>query len=167
MTYDVYRYIFIGAAVLSLLCLIVAVLLFFALGIPKVIGDLTGYTTKKAIEKIKSQNDDDVNNGNKSGMRNRGRETLTDKITPSGKIVEKSTVFIDDGGMATSKISTGRLENEAYESYETSLLDNQSSEQTTLLDLYENPETTVSEQTDEVFTIEREILFVFSDEIIV
>ena len=50
MTYDVYRYIFLGGAGLAALCLILSIVLFFVLRIPSVIGDLTGSTAKKAIE---------------------------------------------------------------------------------------------------------------------
>ena len=166
MTYDVYRYIFIGALVLSLLCLAIAILLFFVLRIPKVVGDLTGYSAKKAIEKLRTQSAEDDKNGNKSDSSKRNRETLTDKITPSGHLIKNSAASIDGGGMETTKISTDRLENEALQSYETSLLDNGGSAETTILDSFDNSETTVLTQNNEVFTIEREILFIHSNEII-
>ena len=55
MSYEVLRNIFIGAAALSGLMLIVSVLLFIILKIPSVIGDLTGITAKKAIENIRNR----------------------------------------------------------------------------------------------------------------
>ena len=50
MTYDIYRYIFIGGAVLAGLMLVLSIVLFIVLKIPSVIGDLSGSTAKKAIE---------------------------------------------------------------------------------------------------------------------
>ena len=61
MTYEVYRYIFIGGAILSVLFLLITLFLFFYLKIPKVIGNLTGATEKKAIKSIRIHNE---NSGN-------------------------------------------------------------------------------------------------------
>lgn len=48
--YDIYRYIFIGGLVLSLVFLAVTAFLFFFFNIRNIIGDLTGSKKRKAIE---------------------------------------------------------------------------------------------------------------------
>lgn len=166
MSYDIYRYIFLGGAGLAALSLIIAAFLFFVLKIPKVIGDLTGATARKAIDDIRSQNEKSGEKTYKSSRVNRERGMLTDKMTNSGNVV-KHSVDIKNGAMSTSKISTSRLETEALESYETSLLDNNLAE-TTVLDSFESGETTVLEQSDaDVFIIEYELNFIHTNEIIV
>ena len=57
MTYEIYNYIFIGAAIASGILLVVSIVLFFLLDIPKVIGDLTGRNARKGIESIRKQNE--------------------------------------------------------------------------------------------------------------
>ena len=166
MTYDIYRYIFLVSAGLAALCLLVAVILFFLLKIPNVIGDLTGSKARKAIENIRNQNESTGVKTYKSSRVNCERGKITDKITSTGSLI-KPSVDIANGAMAKSKISTKRLETEALESYETSLLDN-GSDETTVLDTYTNSETTVLDQSNtDVFTIEYELTFINSDEIIV
>ena len=56
MTYEMYRMIFQIAGGLSIGLLVVSVILFFVLKIPRVIGDLSGRTARKAIEDIRKQN---------------------------------------------------------------------------------------------------------------
>lgn len=177
MTYDIYRYIFIGSAGLAALCLILAVILFFVLKIPRVIGDLSGSTARKAIENIRNQNESTGNKTYKSSKVNQARGMVTDKITASGSVI-KPLVDISNGAMATTKISTSRLETEALESYETSLLNNNisgettvlsayGSGETTVLDSFSNGETTVLDEANfDAFTIEYELMFIHTDEII-
>ena len=55
MTYEMYRMIFQIAGGLSIGLLVVSVILFFVLKIPRVIGDLSGRTARKAIEDIRKQ----------------------------------------------------------------------------------------------------------------
>ena len=55
MTYEIYRYIFLGALIASGVCLAITVMLFFTMKIPKVISDLSGRTARKAIENIRLQ----------------------------------------------------------------------------------------------------------------
>ncbi len=54
MTYDQFNIMFIIALVMAGVFLIIAVILFFALKIPAVIGDLSGATARKAIMDIRS-----------------------------------------------------------------------------------------------------------------
>ena len=173
MTYDIYRYIFFGGAGLAGLSLIIAVILFFVLKIPSVIGDLTGSTARKAIENIRNQNESSGDKTYKSSAVNRERGKLTDKITPTGTLIKNPTDLMG-GAMATTKIGTQQLTAEAQQAYETSLLEDTGANETTVLNTGSAGETTVLEQTameqgadnSNVFVIEYEITFIHTDEVI-
>ena len=172
MTYDIYRYIFFGGAALAGLCLVVAVILFFVLKIPSVIGDLTGSTARKAIENIRNQNESSGDKTYKSSAVNRERGKLTDKISPTGTLIKNPTDLMG-GAMATTKIGTQQLAAEAQQAYETTLLENTVSNETTVLNSENSGETTVLDQnTNNVvegvnsFAIEYEITFIHTDEVI-
>ena len=129
MTYEVYRYIFIGAAVLSGIMAITSIFLFFYLKISRVIGDLTGSTARKAIEEIRQQNESSGHKTYKSSLVNQERGRLTDKISPSGNLYPAESDPLG-GAMATEKIGTQQLE---YSGAETELLSNIGSEETSVL----------------------------------
>lgn len=63
MSYEMYRYIFLGALIACGIFFVIAVILFFTLNIPKVISDLTGRTARKAIENIRMQNEQSGDRG--------------------------------------------------------------------------------------------------------
>lgn len=108
MTYEIYRYVFLGSAVLTCIMLIVSILIFVLLKIPVVIGDLSGANARKAINKIRSQNENSGDKTYKSSLINKERGKLTDKISASGKIV-KNTTGNTYGAMATDKLDTQEL----------------------------------------------------------
>lgn len=116
MTYDSYRYIFFIAAALCGLMLAVTIVLFFALRIHDVIGDLSGRTARKAIQEIRERNEQTGNKVHKSSPINKKRGSLTDKISASGRLIKNSqeTAF---SVARTEKIATSKLTGE-----ETSLL---------------------------------------------
>ena len=60
MSYELYRYIFIGGLVLSVLMLVLAVILFFTMDIKKLIGEYNGSTRRKAIEKIRKKSSGEI-----------------------------------------------------------------------------------------------------------
>lgn len=173
MTYDIYRYIFFGGAGLAVLSLIIAIILFFVLKIPSVIGDLTGSTARKAIENIRNQNESSGDKTYKSSAVNRERGKLTDKITATGTLIKNPTDVMG-GAMATTKIGTQQLAAEAQQSYETSLLETNTSNETTLLSSDGSGETTVLDQSaveqspdsSVAFVIEYEITYIHTEEII-
>ena len=107
MTYDAYRYIFIGAAVLSGVLLIAAVLVFIVMNIPKVISDLTGATARKAIKEIREQNEAGGQKTYKASAYNEARGKLTDKISPSGNVIQQRNSM--QHFVATTKIETQEL----------------------------------------------------------
>lgn len=104
MTYEIYNYIFIGAAIASGILLVVSAVLFFLLDIPKVIGDLTGSNAKKGIESIRKQNEASGDKSYKSSSVNLRRGRVTDKISNSGR-VEKPVTGAFGVGAGTAKIS--------------------------------------------------------------
>ena len=166
MTYEVYRYIFIGGAALAGIMLLVSLLLFFLLHIPAVIGDLTGATARKAIEDIRSQNTKSGDKTYKSSQVNRERGRVTDKMTPSGRLLRHPSGEYG-GAMATEKISTSRLNTEAEESFATTLLEQPAvSNETTVLTPDAGGETTVLAENQITFQIVYEITFVHTNEVI-
>jgi len=148
MTYEVYRYIFIGAAILCGIMAVTSVFLFFYLKIPKVIGDLTGSTARKAIEEIRQQNENSGHKTYKTSLVNQERGKLTDKISPSGNLYPAGTDPLG-GAMATEKIGTQQLE---YTSNDTELLSDIGSEETSVL------------SDVNTFVVEYEITFIHTDE---
>ena len=109
MSYEIYRYIFYGGAILAAVMLAVTVLLFFVYKIPTVIGDLTGANARKAIENIRNQNESSGDKLYKTSQVNRERGKLTDKISPSGSLMKDPSGILGGGAMATEKISTQQL----------------------------------------------------------
>lgn len=154
MTYEVYRYIFLGGAILAAIMLVVSVIVFFLLNIPNVIGNLTGANARKGIENIRNNG----KNNNKSSELHRGnmsREKLTDKISYSGKIVKDDSPA-QFGEFRTEKISTQQLDFGSF-SNETVVLNEA---------VNSNSDTTVLAENNAIFTVEYEITYIHTDEII-
>ncbi len=164
MTYDIYRYIFMGGAVLAGIMFVLSVLLFFFLKIPHVLGDLTGRNARKAIENIRNQNEISGDKLYKTSQVNRERGKLTDKISPSGSLMRDPSGVLGGGGaMATEKISTQELPPQANE---TTVLD--TANETTVLNSEAGETTLLDAQPDTapVFQIEYEITYIHSEEVI-
>lgn len=177
MTYEMYRYVFLGGAIACGVLFAVTVALFFLLRIPKVVSDLSGRTAKKAIEDIRRQNEQSGDKTYRSSAVNLERGKLTDKITKSGRLQPREQSPFGTGTI-TEKISTQKL---PAESAETTVLP--ASEETTVLQTPEalTPaigETTVLEAgettlltetaapTSAAFSIAYEITFLHTEEII-
>ena len=160
MTYEVYRYIFIGAAILCGVMAAVSILLFILLRIPSVIGDLSGKTAKKAIEEIRKQNEASGGKNYRSSAVNRERGKLTDKISKSGSLLKQETGPINYM-METEKIDIQQPD-------QTDVLDQTCVlEETAVLDGMGWEETAVlSPQLENTFVIEHQITFIHTDEII-
>lgn len=95
---------FIAAAVIFL----VAVALFFLLDIPKVFGDVTGYTARKAIKNIREQNEITGDKAYKPSPVNAARGKVTDKISVYGTVDEKVDENIYGVAVGTSKLKEKR-----------------------------------------------------------
>ena len=79
MSYEVYRYIFIGGLVLSIIMLAVTILIFFLFHIKDAIGDITGSSKRKAIENRNVKKD-------KTEQKKAPAKIDYDQQTPSGKV---------------------------------------------------------------------------------
>ncbi len=170
--YDIYNWIYIGSLIACGVFFVIAVVLFFTLRISKVVSDLTGRTARKAIENIRMQNEQSGDKTYQSSAINLERGKLTDKISRSGRLVQKSATPFGTG-VITEKISTMELEQPAGETdvldagEETSVLSNPAGETEVLM----SPagETTVliaEEQPAQAFTVEYEITFIHTNEAI-
>lgn len=179
MTYEIYRYIFFGGAALAVLMLLISVLLFFVYKIPHVVGDLTGANARKAIENIRNQNEISGDKLYKTSKVNRERGKLTDKISPSGRLIRNPTDLLGGGAMATEKIGTQNLQPIADETTvldaganETTVLDAGGNE-TTVLGVGANETTVLSAveapaqpESMVTFEIEYDITYIHTDEVI-
>lgn len=134
MTYETYRIIFIAGAVACGVMLAVSVLLFFLLKVPHLIGDLSGSTARKAIRGIREKNASTGDKVFRSSPVNAARGRLTDRMTPSGRIIQRSPTPYGPGAI-TSKISTQELLQEQAADATTLLAENQMPQEgeTTLL----------------------------------
>lgn len=112
MTYESYRMLFQIAGALSIGLLVVSVILFFVLKIPKVIGDLSGRTARKAIEDIRKQNTRSGDKRHKTSAVNRERGMITDRITPSGNLMRNKEPV--NTGVVTEKIGVADTSGVAY-----------------------------------------------------
>ena len=116
MTSEMYRYIFLATLIASCLMAVLSVVLFFVLNIPKIIGDLSGRTARKAIADIRKQNEESGDKTFGTSEVNRERGKLTDKISPSGRLEPRG-----DNPFGTGKI-TEQLSGEQLGSNETTVL---------------------------------------------
>lgn len=175
MTYEIYRYIFLGGAILAGIMLVISVLVFFLLKIPTVIGDLTGANARKAIENIRNHNESTGDKTYRSSQVNRERGKLTDKISPSGRIVKNPSHSLH-GAMGTEKIGTQQLHTEDGAN-ETTVLTGEltGADETTVLtgelaggnETHANETTVLNAQTfSNAFVIEYEITYIHTDEVI-
>lgn len=165
MTYEMYRYVFLGAAIACGVFLVISIVLFFTLRIPKVISDLTGRTARKAIESIRMQNEQSGDKSYQSSAVNLERGKLTDKISQSGRLVPRDATPFGTG-VITEKISTQQLDVEEPAG-ETALLS--PAEETSVLNsgIGETAVLDASEQTvAQAFTVEHEITFIHTTEVI-
>lgn len=171
MSYEMYRYIFLGALIACGIFFVIAVVLFFTFKIPKVISDLSGRTARKAIENIRAQNEQSGDKTYQSSAVNLERGKLTDKISRSGKLVPREATPFGTG-VITEKISTQKLDTagetavlEASE--ETSVLSAPTGETDVLAPMSGETEVLAPTQPAmQIFAVEYEITFIHTNEVI-
>ena len=173
MSYEMYRYIFLGALIACGIFFVIAVILFFTLKIPKVISDLTGRTARKAIENIRMQNEQSGDKTYQSSAVNLERGKITDKISKSGRLTPRGVTPFGTG-VITEKISTAKLDQPAGETdvlnvtEETSVLSNVAGETEVLVQTAGETEVlTATEQSVQTVVVEYEITFIHTSEVIV
>lgn len=113
--------------ILAAVFFLIALALFFVLDVVHLVGDVTGSTARKAIEDIRKGNEISGDKAYKPSPVNKARGKLTDKISPSGQLVQRTAGL----GVATgtAKLSTDELN---PQSDETSVLDVVGNETTVL-----------------------------------
>ena len=144
MTYDVYRNLFIIFGIISIAMLIVTILIFVLMRVPRAIGILSGSTAKKAIKGINDQSKNQRNNS-----------TLTEGLNKTKNPSVKSIVYEPVKTIVTEQINSDPL----YESEQTCVISQeQVYDETVLLDKepYKNS----------VFEVIESLSFINSDEII-
>ena len=182
MTVELLQTLSIAAYIAAGVLLLIGIALFFLLDVPKLYGDISGRTARKAIEAIRQQNETTGNKAYKPSPVNAERGRLTDKITPSGRLESQTTGL--PVGVGTEKFVTAIL---APQPNETTVLDEtvgettvleQSAGETTILNGDSSPtgETTLLTQDDlgqavsvedaAEFTVDVEMSFTGSSEII-
>lgn len=157
MTYEIYRYIFLGGAILTGIMVVVTVLVFFFLKIPTVMGDLTGANARKAIAKIRNQNERSGDKTYQTSAVNKERGKLTEKISQSGRLIPNESVSMF-GAMETEKIGTQQLEYQENAGETTLLAHEECMNETSVLAVQD-----CSAQ----FVIEYEITYIHTDEVII
>ena len=151
MTYEMYRYIFVIAAVLCGVMFGVSVLLFFLLKIPAVIGNLSGSTARKSIRTIEEKSSWKENGTNDPDENWKSRGRLTDKISQMDII--------------TTKIATQRMTSMPQSEETVVLTEKTASDITTQLENVQScGETTLLEEA--AFEIELDITYIHTDEIV-
>ena len=178
MTVELLQTLSLVAYIATGILFLVAVALFFLLDVPKLYGDISGRTAKKAIEAIRQQNESSGNKAYKPSAVNAERGKLTDKITQSGRLQSQTAGLPVSVG--TAKFATSTLHPQPNE---TTVLEQPAGETTVLtgtLPPAESGETTVLAQnqvgvnSDESanipassgFTVDVEMSFTGSSEII-
>ena len=134
MSYDIYRLIFIGAAIACGVMFLVSVILFIVFKIPNIIGNLTGHSAKKAIEDIKKQqNESYVINGEANESHLNGKKKITEKISTARLDRAEETTVLGNGNSRVEETTILGNGNSRVE--ETTILGNGNSrvDETTIL----------------------------------
>ena len=103
MTYDMYRYVFIGAAILCGIMFVLSIVIFIFLKIPKTISGLSGATDREENQNTGEQNEAFVDGASSGGVVQHQVQMYgvdAANITPQEWQVEGS-VFFD--GMSSSE----------------------------------------------------------------
>lgn len=130
MTYETYQLIHTLSLIMAGVMLVVSVILFFFLHIPKSFGVITGFSAKKAIKSINSRTEQSASERLVSGKgKKAGKKYADDLYTPSGRIQPKTVISLDENVPVTSKIATDQIAKTAANS--TTVL---SGSETTVLD---------------------------------
>lgn len=164
MNAEIYKIISITGFILAAVMFIASVILFFKLNIQKVIGDLTGKTARKAIQNIREQNSQTGNKAYKPSPVNIKRGKLTDKISPSGRLIEKGNDMLKVS-TGTEKIYTQELSGQdKMESLD------EASADTEVLDITQQlgmiSESSSGHESDMQAVLELDITFLHTDEVI-
>ncbi len=90
MTYEAYYNIFIISLTISAVMLIIAMVLFFVLKIPNVIGDLSGSNARKAIDSIRNQSSSSGSAKRKTINSNKNKSRIVGGAINTGSLEKNS-----------------------------------------------------------------------------
>lgn len=134
MTYSNYMLMYYIALAATIVLLLITVLLFFVLRIPKAFNDLTGRTERKAIKSINEQREaGKLSHDTAAAQTDRMGMPATDRISESGRILDEHPA----NTVVTEKIQTDTLGGSA----ETTVLQENSGETTMLAENMQAGET--------------------------
>lgn len=107
MSIELLQNLSLASYILAAVFLVISIILFFRLDVVKLIGDFTGANERKAIESMRLQNENSGSSSYKSMRSNAARGRLTDKISPSGRLLHNTGGFMP--ASETEKFSTVEL----------------------------------------------------------
>ncbi len=148
MSVEVLQVLTLVFFIISALLAVFAIILFFTLNIPKVLGDLSGVTARKAIEDIQRKSGED--SAQWSGYTSGTKGGLSDKENASGRLrkvtdkLTKGSASASSGRLALPFSITDKLGERGSD--ETTLLASQGSNETTVLGTNYSNETTLLAQ---------------------
>lgn len=125
-TADILSLVSLISYILAGICLVLAAFFWFFFKIPSVIGDLSGRTAKKSIEKMRQANMRSGNKSYRASATNAARGKLTDTMQHSSKLKKGKTPEEKPAADETGRPETGVLsENKAgaYVDEKTDFLD--------------------------------------------
>lgn len=158
MSVEVLQLLSLIAYVVAGIFLIISIVLFFVLDVRKLVGDISGATARKAIEDIRRQNEQSGDKAYKPSHVNMARGRLTDKISPSGRILQAGSHL--NGSPGTQKFNTVELTAAAGETVVLTT-ELEGANETTVL--YQAPE---QEEQASPFSVDVEMGFMGSTEVI-
>ncbi len=129
MTVELLQTLSLAAYIAAGVFVLIGIALFFLLDVPKLYGDVSGRTARKAIENIRLQNESSGNKAYKPSAVNAERGKLTDKITMSGRLESQHTSADMHIHVGTEKFATAIL---APQPNETTVLEEPAGETTVL-----------------------------------
>lgn len=156
MTYDQYYSMFFIFGILSIVMLVIAVILFLKLRIPKVIGDLTGANARKAIQNFRERNQDPGDTVSSSSHVSAIKDNVTDKITNSRRLEKAPHSPVSDGVVIEKTQKLEKLSS-CRNSDTIVLSENQQSGDTDLLDFQ-------SDNSARNFEVENDITLIHTEE---
>lgn len=153
--------------IVSGVCFAAAVFCWFKFKIPQVIGDLSGRTAKKSIERMRADNEKSGNRYLRPGKVNEKRGKLTERapLAEGFKVSKKKGAMqsaVEETGLLEADMARGTREEETDLLTEKQGTDNLEEETVLLV----NNEVIPSRQGGKQLTLLEEIILVYTDEVI-
>ncbi|NMA79213.1 MAG: hypothetical protein GX967_01050 [Clostridiales bacterium] len=156
--FQTYKLVFLISVIVCIIFLIISLIMFIRFNIPKIIGNITGITAKRAVKRMREENKNrEAKAGNVAQFKEEGAKT-TQKFKPINNV--KMAPALSGG----RQIVTARLDSNNFNTansmkpmYVTTILGNSNEEYATCV---------LNENGNDNFIIEQDITMIFTDEII-